>query len=61
MTVTDGLFQHVLPLVEGIEARLEAGIEVMDAGCGQGSRCGRAASTLCRTVGRARGPAPGRA
>jgi 2-polyprenyl-3-methyl-5-hydroxy-6-metoxy-1,4-benzoquinol methylase len=37
MTVTDGLFQHILPLVGGIEARLEAGIEVMDAGCGHGS------------------------
>ena len=37
MTVTAGLFDHVLPLVPGLEARLEAGIEVLDAGCGQGS------------------------
>jgi 2-polyprenyl-3-methyl-5-hydroxy-6-metoxy-1,4-benzoquinol methylase len=37
MTVTAGLFEHVLPLVPGLDARLEAGIEVMDAGCGQGS------------------------
>lgn len=36
MTVRDGLFDHILPLVDGIEARLESGIEVMDAGCGQG-------------------------
>ena len=37
MTVTAGLFDHVLPLVPGLEARLEAGIEVLDAGCGRGS------------------------
>lgn len=36
MTVRDGLFGHILPLVGGIEARLDAGIDVMDAGCGQG-------------------------
>jgi SAM-dependent methyltransferase len=37
MTVRDALFNHILPLVDGIEARLEAGIEVMDAGCGLGA------------------------
>ncbi len=37
MTVTAGLFDHILPLVPGLDARLEAGIDVMDAGCGQGS------------------------
>jgi 2-polyprenyl-3-methyl-5-hydroxy-6-metoxy-1,4-benzoquinol methylase len=37
MTVRDALFNHILPLADGIEARLEAGIEVMDAGCGQGA------------------------
>lgn len=37
MTVTEGLFEHILPLVPGLDGRLEAGIEVMDAGCGQGS------------------------
>jgi 2-polyprenyl-3-methyl-5-hydroxy-6-metoxy-1,4-benzoquinol methylase len=37
MTVTAALFEHVLPLVSGLDARLVAGIEVMDAGCGQGS------------------------
>ena len=36
MTVTGGLFEHILPLVPGLDARLAAGIEVMDAGCGQG-------------------------
>jgi len=36
-TVTAALFDHLLPLVEGIEARLEAGIDVLDAGCGRGS------------------------
>ena len=36
MTVSAGLFDHVLPLVAGLDNRLEAGIDVMDAGCGQG-------------------------
>lgn len=36
-TVTAGLFDTILPLVEGIEARLDAGIDVLDAGCGRGS------------------------
>jgi SAM-dependent methyltransferase len=36
-TVTAGLFDAVLPLVDGIEARLEAGIDVLDAGCGRGA------------------------
>jgi 2-polyprenyl-3-methyl-5-hydroxy-6-metoxy-1,4-benzoquinol methylase len=36
-TVTAGLFEYVLPLVDGIEARLEAEIDVLDAGCGWGS------------------------
>ncbi|MDN3720573.1 class I SAM-dependent methyltransferase [Roseibium salinum] len=35
-TVTAGLFEHILPLVAGLEARLEAGIDVLDAGCGRG-------------------------
>jgi 2-polyprenyl-3-methyl-5-hydroxy-6-metoxy-1,4-benzoquinol methylase len=35
-TVVGSLFDTVLPLVEGIAARLEAGIEVLDAGCGKG-------------------------
>jgi len=36
-TVTAQLFDSVLPMVEGIEARLEAGIDVLDAGCGRGA------------------------
>ncbi|MGE0226792.1 MAG: class I SAM-dependent methyltransferase [Acetobacteraceae bacterium] len=36
-TVTAGLFDHVLPLVPGIEQRLAAGIDVLDAGCGRGA------------------------
>lgn len=35
-TVIAALFEHILPLVEGIEARLDAGIDVLDAGCGRG-------------------------
>ena len=35
-TVVSGLFEHVLPLVDDIEARLQAGIDVLDAGCGRG-------------------------
>lgn len=36
-TVTAALFEHVLPLVPGLDGRLEAGIDVLDAGCGRGS------------------------
>src|SRR5690606_19482422 len=36
-TVTAGLFDHILPLVPGLDARLEHGIDVLDAGCGRGS------------------------
>lgn len=36
-TVTAQLFDAVLPLADGIEARMEAGIDVLDAGCGRGS------------------------
>lgn len=35
-TVVAGLFEHILPLIGDIVPRLEAGIEVMDAGCGRG-------------------------
>jgi 2-polyprenyl-3-methyl-5-hydroxy-6-metoxy-1,4-benzoquinol methylase len=35
-TVVCGLFDHILPLVPGITARLERGISVLDAGCGRG-------------------------
>ncbi len=36
MTVVDSLFEDVLALVCGIEDRLVAGIDVLDAGCGSG-------------------------
>lgn len=35
-TVASRIFDTILPLVPGIEARLQAGIDVMDAGCGRG-------------------------
>lgn len=35
-TVVDQLFDTVLPLAPGLQARLEAGIDVLDAGCGRG-------------------------
>lgn len=36
MTVIAGLFDAILPLVPGLTERLEAGIDVLDAGCGSG-------------------------
>jgi 2-polyprenyl-3-methyl-5-hydroxy-6-metoxy-1,4-benzoquinol methylase len=36
-SVTAPLFEHVLPLAQGLAARLEAGIDVLDAGCGRGA------------------------
>ncbi len=35
-TVTAKLFETILPLAEGLIERLEAGIDVMDAGCARG-------------------------
>ncbi len=35
-TVVEPLFEHVLPLADGIQERLFSGIEVLDAGCGRG-------------------------
>lgn len=35
-TVVAALFDHILPLVPGLERRLEDGIEVVDVGCGVG-------------------------
>jgi 2-polyprenyl-3-methyl-5-hydroxy-6-metoxy-1,4-benzoquinol methylase len=34
-TVVDALFDHILPLVPGLDARLERGIRVLDVGCGR--------------------------
>jgi 2-polyprenyl-3-methyl-5-hydroxy-6-metoxy-1,4-benzoquinol methylase len=35
-TVVSALFEHILPLAPGLEAQLEAGIDVCDVGCGSG-------------------------
>lgn len=35
-TVVPALFEHILPLVPGLHQRLEAGIDVLDLGCGRG-------------------------
>jgi SAM-dependent methyltransferase len=35
-TVVAGLDEHILPLVPGLEGRLERGIDVVDVGCGRG-------------------------
>ena len=35
-TVVAGLFEHILPLVPEVVDRLEAGIDVLDVGCGSG-------------------------
>lgn len=36
MTVLDALEDHILPLVPGLKNKLEAGISVIDLGCGRG-------------------------
>lgn len=35
-TVVAGLDEHILPIVPGLEARLERGIDAVDVGCGRG-------------------------
>jgi len=35
-TVLAGLFDHILPLVLGLDDRLQKGIDVVDVGCGRG-------------------------
>jgi SAM-dependent methyltransferase len=35
-TVLSSLFEHILPLAPGLTQRLEAGIRVLDVGCGSG-------------------------
>ena len=49
-SVVSSLFDAILPLVPGMEARLEQGIEVLDVGCGMG----RALNLLARTYPKSR-------
>lgn len=49
-TVVAGLFEHVLPLIPGIEEDLRRGIEVLDVGCGRAL----ALRTLARRFPRSR-------
>lgn len=35
-TVVAGLFDTIVPMVDGLHERLESGIDVLDAGCGRG-------------------------
>ncbi|MGF1471740.1 MAG: class I SAM-dependent methyltransferase [Rubrobacteraceae bacterium] len=44
-TVVAALIDHILPLVDGLTERLEAGIDVLDVGCGSG----RALNLMART------------
>jgi SAM-dependent methyltransferase len=44
-TVLPALIDHILPLVPGLTERLQAGIDVLDVGCGRG----RALNLLART------------
>jgi SAM-dependent methyltransferase len=36
-SVTAQLFDNILPMIDGFDARLEQGIDVLDAGCGRGT------------------------
>jgi SAM-dependent methyltransferase len=49
-TVVAALFDHILPLVPGLTEKLEAGIDVLDLGCGRG----RALALLARRFPRSR-------
>jgi len=49
-TVLSSLIDHILPLVPGLVGRLNAGIEVLDIGCGSG----RALNLMARTFPRSR-------
>ncbi|MGB3633285.1 MAG: class I SAM-dependent methyltransferase [Rubrobacteraceae bacterium] len=44
-TVVAALFDHVLPLMDGLTERLKSGIDVLDVGCGSG----RALNLMART------------
>jgi 2-polyprenyl-3-methyl-5-hydroxy-6-metoxy-1,4-benzoquinol methylase len=45
-SVVGALFDHILPLIPGIVDRLEAGIRVLDVGCGRGSAIQRMAEAF---------------
>lgn len=49
-TVLSALLEAIVPLVPGLEARLEAGVDVLDVGCGRG----RALLLLARRFPRSR-------
>jgi len=36
LSVVNSLFDAILPMIDGIDTRLETGIDVLDAGCGKG-------------------------
>jgi SAM-dependent methyltransferase len=45
-SVVAALFEHILPIVPGLRERLEAGIDVLDLGCGRGRALMRLAATF---------------
>ena len=48
-TVVNALSDHILPLVPGLDARLQSGIDVLDAGCGRGYAMMALAATYPRS------------
>ena len=48
-TVVGALFEHILPLVPGLTDRLEAGIDVLDVGCGAGGAMNALAAAYRRS------------
>jgi 2-polyprenyl-3-methyl-5-hydroxy-6-metoxy-1,4-benzoquinol methylase len=48
-TVVAALFDHILPLVPGLVDRLDAGIDVLDVGCGSGRAVNALASRFPRS------------
>lgn len=49
-SVVAGLLDHVVPLVPGLRERLEAGIRVLDIGCGRGHAAMRLAEAFPRST-----------